>query len=144
MMHNDWKRTMQSTDASQGQSDGEGIRLLRYRQLVGDAHEATKFLNGAKGRVPEVARFVDRLPAPVIEQYSKVFLALDGFEDWLETHRDITFHYPEMWPPGSHRGRADEGGQRDQVGHARTEVQRPAIRLRGRRGSPSVGLRRGW
>ncbi len=98
MMHNDWKRTMESMNAAVGQSEGEGIKLLRDRQLVGHAHEATTFLNGAKDVCRRSRVSFDGLPAPVLEQYRKVFSALDGFEDWLGTHRDITFHYPEMWP----------------------------------------------
>jgi hypothetical protein len=98
MIHNDWKRGMTAMNASLGKPDGIGVRLYLFRQLVGSAHEATTFLNDARGRFPGVARFVDQLPPVARTPYDKVFATLAQFDAWLGEHRHITFHYPEMRP----------------------------------------------
>jgi hypothetical protein len=97
MMSNDWKRTMQAMmDSLEKPDDGEGTRLMHFRQLVGYSHEATKFLRDSPKRYAEIASFIERLDGPARAQYDNVFAALIGFEAWMREQRDVTFHYPEM------------------------------------------------
>ena len=58
IIYNDWRRTMDSMAASVDQPDGMGVRLHRFRQLVGYTHEATEFLKVSRKRYKEVDVFV--------------------------------------------------------------------------------------
>lgn len=100
MIYNDWRRTMDSMAEAEDDHDGVGIRLLRFRQLVGYSHEATKFLKGCRKRYPDtVDTFVRNLHQYALDEYAKLFSLLAPVEDWAKRQRHVTFHYPVMLAP---------------------------------------------
>jgi hypothetical protein len=99
LIYNDWHRTMDAMAASVDQSDGMGVRLLHFRQLVGYSHEATEFLTDSRKRYPDtVEKFVQSLHQEALDDYDKVFTELAPVEQWAERQRNVTFHYPVMVP----------------------------------------------
>jgi hypothetical protein len=55
MMSNDWHRSMRAmNDSFEDGADGQGTRLLLFRQQVAYHHEATKFLTKTRREYPEV------------------------------------------------------------------------------------------
>jgi hypothetical protein len=106
MIYNDWRRTMASMAVAGRDPDRMGIRLLRFRQLVGYSHEATKFLKDSRERYPDtVDKFVRRLNEEALNEYDKVFTALAPVEQWARRQRNVTFHYPVMVPKKVEAGR---------------------------------------
>jgi hypothetical protein len=82
IIYNDWRRTMDSMAASVEDPDGTGIRLLRFRQLVGYTHEATTFLTLSRERYGEVDAFVRSLNPEALDYYNTLFTALAPVEQW--------------------------------------------------------------
>jgi hypothetical protein len=100
MIYNDWRRTMDSMAAAEDGLEGTGVRLLRFRQIVGYSHEATKFMKGSRRRYRDtVDQFVRGLPQEALDDYARVFSRLAPVESWLKQHRNVTFHYPVMLAP---------------------------------------------
>ena len=96
MIYNDWLRTMEPMVDSLKQPDGEGIRMLRFRQSVGYSHEATTFLKGARKRYPKIDAFVSGLDPAVRDHYDRIFVALRPVKKWVQHQRNATFHYPSV------------------------------------------------
>jgi hypothetical protein len=97
MMSNDWHRSVRAmNDSLEDDADGQGTRLLLFRQQVAYHHEATKFLTKTRREYPEVDRFLDGLDADASGQYDTV-IAIDAeLETWQANNRNVTFHYPTM------------------------------------------------
>jgi hypothetical protein len=87
---------MAAMNESLEKPDRAGERVFRFRQLIVYAHDAVEFLDASKGRYREIAAFLASLDEAARSQYEKVFISLEGFEQWLNWQRDITFHYPVM------------------------------------------------
>jgi hypothetical protein len=97
-IYNDWRRTMDAMLAAVDQPDGMGIKLLRFRQVVGYSHEATLFLEDARERYPKIDEFVLGLGADVLREYDRIFDTLRPVKKWVREQRNATFHYPRVKP----------------------------------------------
>lgn len=97
MMSNDWHRSMSTmNDSLEDDADGQGTRLLLFRQQVAYHHEATKFLTKTRREYPEVDRFLDGLDAEARGQYDTVIAIDVELQAWQANNRNVTFHYPTM------------------------------------------------
>jgi hypothetical protein len=115
MGSNDWHRTMAlmidtfpeiasvDDDASGDDDPGPealGVRLMLLRLQAASRFEATKFIDDSRRRFPEIKKFLHDLDARAQEQLTRVMAVADrhaaAYQSWLEGHRDVTTHYPEL------------------------------------------------
>ncbi len=96
-MNNDWHRLMEAMVASlEDDADGQGTRLLLFRQQVAYHHEATKFLAGSCRQYTEVEKFIGSLDSDAKALYDTIVEIDAAFQRWPQEHRNVTFHYPKM------------------------------------------------
>jgi hypothetical protein len=106
MVINDWHRTMEmmvtasAEDPEGKQAETRGIRLMLARQEAAACFEATKFIDNARKRFTEIEAFVQSLGPEAQEYIDAVEAAADRRSPerlgWLEDHRNVTSHYPEL------------------------------------------------
>jgi hypothetical protein len=106
MVINDWHRTMDmmATIAEQDQNgenpEARGIKLRLARQEAAACFEATKFVDESRRHFPEIEAFVKGLGSEAQEYIASVEAAVDQrspeYQEWLEGHRNVTSHYPEL------------------------------------------------
>lgn len=100
MIHNDWLRSMtfMQESAERNPDEGQGTRLVLARQQFAFYHEAVTFINESRGHYhPDIGDFIDSLGDAARAHYDALMAPLAQVEQWLEEHRDVTFHYP--WGP---------------------------------------------
>jgi len=106
MVVNDWHRTMQMmaaialSDPNSEVPEARGIKLMLARQEAAGCFEATKFVADSRKRFPEIETFVKGLGADAQQYIAAVEATVDKnspeYQAWLEDHRNVTSHYPEL------------------------------------------------
>jgi hypothetical protein len=81
---------------------GRRLMLVRYQASV--FYEISLFIADAR-RVPPVAEFIDSLPDEAATDAARMTESTRELDPWLRTHRNVTFHYPEMHPDRITAGR---------------------------------------
>jgi hypothetical protein len=113
MMSNDWLRLIkQMLDVDDSDDDAAGLRVMSFRYQASLHAEAAGFISDARRMFPEVEQFVAGLSESARAQCQQV---LDGLNPtsprylgaWLTSHRNVTFHYPEMHPEKAQHGREE-------------------------------------
>lgn len=113
MVSNDANRSIDellSLDAEK--PDAGARRMMLFRQQASFFFEAATFIGESRRRFPEVSQFVTSLPQEARDECARV---LDGIDpkssdyvgDWLEDHRNVTFHYSEMHPDKAMHGKEE-------------------------------------
>ena len=104
IMSNDWLRLeSQILKVDRTDPDEGGIRVMSFRQQAALYHEAASFITDARRMWPEVAAFIDGLDDEARQHCERVIGGIDSrskwyLGDWVEDHRNVTFHYPKMHP----------------------------------------------
>lgn len=80
-----------------------GTRVMAYRIQAAAIYEAASHLSDTLRRWPEARAFVEGLDPAAREEAERVQGAVDSASehylgDWIEPHRNVTFHYAEMHP----------------------------------------------
>src|ERR1039458_3348381 len=106
MVINDWHRTMEmmvttaEEDPHGKHAETRGIRLMLARQEAAACFEATKFIDESRKHFHEIEAFVQSLGPEAQEYIAAVEAAVDRgspeHQAWLEGHRNVTSHYPEL------------------------------------------------
>jgi hypothetical protein len=104
MISNDWLRSFQDMlglDDADPDSGGRSVAL--FRQQAALHHEAAVFIREARRRFVEVNDFIASLPPEAQRDCDRIVGGIvpaspNYHGDWLATHRNMTFHYPEMHP----------------------------------------------
>jgi hypothetical protein len=105
MAINDWHRTMDLMAATTSGEDLEnpedrGLRLMFARQEAAACFETMKFIDESRKRFPEIEAFVQTLGSEAQEYIAAVEAGVDRrlpeYQEWLEGHRNVTSHYPEL------------------------------------------------
>jgi len=97
MIVNDWHRSMKfMNDSLEAPADGEGVRMMLFRQQVAYLHEAAKFVADARHHNADVESFVASLDAAARSQLDTAMATAAELDPWLEGHRNVTFHYPKV------------------------------------------------
>ena len=83
--------------------DAEGRRMLLFRYQASLHHEAADFISQARRRFPEVSTFIEGLDTDARSACDQLVGGVDPksprfLGEWLEEHRNVTFHYAEMHP----------------------------------------------
>lgn len=110
MMSNDVLRLLDlliNVDDADGDAGGLRVMLFRYQAAL--LHEAAAFITSARTWFPAIDAFVAGLPEDGRAAYEQVAGATDPrapqhLEGWVEAHRNVTFHYPEMHPDKAAHG----------------------------------------
>lgn len=92
----------------------EGDRIFYFRLLASAFFEASTFLRESVPRWPELQAFVVSLGAEARGELERLAGACDAksafyLGDWIEGHRNVTFHYSEMHPERAAAGREEIG-----------------------------------
>ncbi len=108
MVINDWHRTMDrmasvaNADPDSKDPEAIGIKVGLARQEAAACFEAMKFIADSRRRFPEVEAFVKGMGPKAQEYIAAVEAGVDQqspeYQDWLEGHRNVTSHYPEISP----------------------------------------------
>lgn len=97
MIVNDWHRSMKfMSDSLEAPADGEGVRMMMFRQQVSFLHEAAKFVTDARHHNVDVESFVASLESTARGQLVAAMATASESDQWLEDHRNVTFHYPKV------------------------------------------------
>jgi hypothetical protein len=97
MIVNDCHRSMQfMNDSLETPADGEGVRMMLFRQQVAYLHEAAKFVADARHHNADVESFVASLDPAARGQLDTAMATASELDQWLEDHRNVTFHYPKV------------------------------------------------
>jgi hypothetical protein len=97
MIVNDWHRSMKfMNDSIEASADGEGVRMMLFRQQVAYLHEAAKFVADAQHHNADVESFVASLDAAARSEFDTAMATASELDQWLEDHRNVTFHYPKV------------------------------------------------
>ena len=97
MIVNDWHRSMKfMNDSLKVPADGEGVRMMLFRQQAAYLHEAAKFIADARHHNMDVESFVASLDSMALDQLDAAMATASELDHWLENHRNITFHYPKV------------------------------------------------
>jgi hypothetical protein len=106
MVINDWHRTMDMmVAASEEDPEGKhpetrGVRLMLLRQEAVACFEAMKFIAESRRHFPEIETFVKDLGPEAQVYIASVEAGVDKrspeYQAWLEGHRNVTSHYPEL------------------------------------------------
>lgn len=97
MVVNDWHRSMNSmNDSLEAPADGEGVRMMLFRQQVAYLHEAAKFVADARHHNVDVESFVASLDFEARGELDAAMATASELDTWLESHRNVTFHYPKV------------------------------------------------
>lgn len=87
-------------------SAGEGVLLFRLQAAL--LFEATSFVDSAEKWFPDVGRFLGSLPKDCLVRLDRLRASPGrAFDRWMEDHRNITFHYPEMQPDRAAAGKEE-------------------------------------
>jgi hypothetical protein len=92
----------------------EGDRIFYFRLLASAFFEASKFLRESAVRWPELGEFVAALEDEASSEFERLAGASDArsesyLGEWIESHRNVTFHYSEMHPRRAAAGREEIG-----------------------------------
>jgi hypothetical protein len=104
MISNDANRSIDELiDVEDGPPDSGARRMMLFRQQASFFFEAATFIGESRRRFPEVAQFIASLPQAARDDCAQVVGGVDPkaahyVGDWLEGHRNVTFHYSEMHP----------------------------------------------
>jgi hypothetical protein len=97
MIVNDWHRSMKFMNDSLAEpADGEGVRMMLFRQQVALLHEAAKFVADARYHNPPVESFVAGLDPDDLGHLDEAMTTTAELDRWLGDHRNVTFHYPKI------------------------------------------------
>jgi hypothetical protein len=96
MIVNDWHRSMKLMNDSLKGADGEGVRMMLFRQQVAYLYEATKFVAGARHHNTDVESFVASLDSAARDKLGTAMATTSELDQWLKDHRNVTFHYPKI------------------------------------------------
>jgi len=97
MVVNDWHRSMSfMNDSLEEPADGEGVRMMLFRQQVAYLHEAAKFVADAQHHNVGVERFVASLDVEARGELDAAMATASELDTWLESQRNVTFHYPKV------------------------------------------------
>lgn len=97
MIVNDWHRSMKfMNDSLEAPADGEGVRMMLFRQQAAYLHEAAKFVADARHHNVDVESFVASLDSTALRQLDAAMATASELDRWLEDHRNVTFHYPKV------------------------------------------------
>lgn len=106
MVVNDSHRAMAAMAAiAEEEPDGanpeaRGIKLMLARQVAVTCFEAMKFIDESRTRFHEIESFVKDLGPEAQEYITAVEAGVDKrspeYLAWLEGHRNVTSHYPEL------------------------------------------------
>ena len=115
MASNDWHRLMSlmpTTIPEQANAEEQGIRLMLARQVAATAFEAAAFVRDSRKRFPkEVGAFLDALSDEAKSDLARFTATVEQgspeYEAWLERHRNVTSHYPEILPDKAAQGREE-------------------------------------
>lgn len=113
MISNDWLRSLEDMFGLEGDTPEElGRRVSLFRRQAALVQEAATFITDARRMFPEVATFVDALGAEARGGCDRVIGAVDPrsadyLGDWLESHRNVTHHYPKMHPNAAEHGQEE-------------------------------------
>lgn len=97
MVSNDWHRLslLMLEIGSEPDEEQRAVRMMLMRHSAATHFEARSFIATTRRNFPEeVEPFVAGLNAEAHEQLAIIDTPLP----WLEPHRNVTFHYPEMHP----------------------------------------------
>jgi len=108
MASNDFFRMFHWLDGA----ETTGTELFAYRLQAAALFEAATHLSDTIRNVPEVKAFYGQLPDVARTLGDRVVGAVDpGSEhylgEWAESHRNVTFHYPEMHPQKAEHGKEE-------------------------------------
>jgi hypothetical protein len=113
MISNDWLRlATQMRKVHPTDPDDGAIRIMSLRLEAALYHEAAKFISDACRMFREVDDFVRGLDDEAREDRERVVGGIDSHSewylgDWIEDHRNVTFHYPEMHPAKAAAGKEE-------------------------------------
>jgi hypothetical protein len=117
MMSNDLLRLVSwliddADDAEDEADDRPGERVFSFRLQASAFFEASKFMRESVPRWPQINHFIEGLPDDAREQLGRAAGATDPSSDeyigaWIETHRNVTFHYSEMHPERAAAGKEE-------------------------------------
>lgn len=113
MVSNDANRSIDELLDLDGQKPDAGARrMMLFRQQASFFFEAATFIGEAQRRFPEVAAFVAALSEDARNECARVVGGVDPKSayyvgDWLEGHRNVTFHYSEMHPDKAAHGKEE-------------------------------------
>ena len=114
MMSNDLLRLVSwLIDDEQGEeNDRAGERVFSFRLQASAFFEASKFMRESVPRWPEINQFIAGLPDEAREQLQRVAGSTDPSSgeyvgEWIEKHRNVTFHYSEMHPERAAAGKEE-------------------------------------
>ena len=111
MMSNDLLRLITLLFKENG---NEGDRIFYFRLLSSAFFEASKFLRVSVPRWPELQAFVGSLEIDARSELDRLTGACDAKSEfyvgeWIENHRNVTFHYSDMHPERAAAGREEIG-----------------------------------
>jgi hypothetical protein len=116
MMSNDLLRLVSwlSNDGEGDEKDRVGERVFSFRLQASAFFEASKFLRESVPRWPEIDQFITGLPEETREQFQRVAGATDRSSteyvgEWIENHRNVTFHYSQLHPERAAAGKEEIG-----------------------------------
>lgn len=97
MIVNDWHRSMKfMNDSLEAPADGEGVRMMLFRQQAAYLHEAVKFVADGRHHNSDVESFVASLDSAAHGQLDTAMATASELARWMEDHRNVTFHYPKV------------------------------------------------
>jgi hypothetical protein len=111
MASNDFFRMFRWVESA----DSDGTRLLAHRIQAAAVFEAATHLGETLRRIPEVRAFFESLSEETKESGNRILKSVDPdsdlyIGDWVEPHRNVTFHYPEMHPQKAEHGKEEIKG----------------------------------
>jgi hypothetical protein len=113
MISNDANRSLeQFLEIQDSDADARGRRVALVRQQASAFYEAALFIGESTRRFPDVKAFVSGLPQEVQDDCARVAEGIKPgsphyISDWLENHRNVTFHYSEMHPDKAAHGQEE-------------------------------------
>jgi hypothetical protein len=113
MMSNDWLRlATQMRKIHPSDPDAGAVRIMSFRLEAALYYEGARFIADACRRFPEIAAFINDLDDEARQDCEKVMGGVDPrsqwyLGDWVEDHRNVTFHYPEMHPDKAAAGKEE-------------------------------------
>jgi hypothetical protein len=104
MISNDANRSVDEMDGvNDGERDAGARRLMLFRQQAALYYEAADFLAKSVPRFDSLKAFIAVLPQDARDDFDRIIAGADPkspryLGQWLEDHRNSTFHYREMHP----------------------------------------------
>jgi hypothetical protein len=117
MISNDWHRTMKMmprTGPAETAAEERGLRIMLARHEAASCFEAMVFVADSRRRFPQsIEPFVSGLGPTAQQRLGTIAAALDhtspDYQAWLQGHRNVTSHYPELDPDKYANGKEEIG-----------------------------------